>query len=98
MPSHYQQAGQAIGSIVGAMFPDDAVNWGNIVPSENWGMSLAQWDQMRRRIRREFERLIHPCRIRTGETFAGSGEKELYILQRRLNDSVVCEGEEGFDD
>jgi len=98
MASHYTQAGEAIGLVVKDMYPESAINWGNIVPSDDWGMSLAQWDQMRRRIRRRFGELIDPCRIRAGETFAGSGEKELYILQRRLNDSVVCEGEEGFDD
>lgn len=98
MPSHYLQSGQAIGEIVADMYPENAINWGNIVPSDDWGMGLPLWDQMRRRIRRRFEELIEPCRIREGETFAGSGEKELYIFQRRLNDSVVCPGEEGFDD
>jgi hypothetical protein len=98
MPSHYEQAGQAIGEVVADLYPTDAINWGNLVPSGKWGMKLALWREMLRRIRERFEAHIDPCRIRSGEDFAGSLDKQLYILQRRLNDSVVCPGEEGFDD
>ncbi len=96
MASYYWEAGEAIGRVIGdpRWYPEDAANWGNIVPSAKWQMDVPTWDQMRGEMLDRFAALIEPCRIRPGENFPNSRVKELYILQRRMADSVQCPDDE----
>lgn len=95
MADYFLQAGQAITIVVQRHYPDDAGNWTNIVPSAK--MELGLWDQMSREIGNEFNALIAPCKLKSGTTFLEFLNKELYLFQNKLNDSVVCPGEDGFD-
>lgn len=89
MASYYRHAGDAIGQTVQKWHPRDAHNWGNIVPANDWGMDRPLWDQMLQDILDKFLNLIAPAKIRHGSRFDGARIEELYILQRRLSDSVA---------
>jgi hypothetical protein len=98
MASFYAQAGEAIGSVVRDIYPRNAHNWGNITPSNDWGMELPRWAEIRDDVRERFEELILPCRVRTGESFSGARTKPLYQLQERLANSVVCPGDDDAEE
>lgn len=94
MASYYQQAGEAIGSVIAESPYGGAHNWGNIVPADDWGMNIPVWADMLDEVRVRFEQLIVPCAMRRGETLSGARTKPLYQLQNRMAHSVVCEGDD----
>jgi len=86
--SLFFQAGEAIGMAVKKYQPEAQHNWGNIIPSKDWKMDAAVWQQMLSEIVATFASLIKPRAMRPGSSFEGARTKELYKLQRRLVDSV----------
>lgn len=86
--SLFFHAGEAIGQAVRAYQPASQHNWTNIVPSKDWQMTSAVWQQMLNDIVTSFARLIAPKVLRPDSSFDGARTKELYKLQRRLADSV----------
>lgn len=95
----YLQAGGAIETAVLKWHRAYSLRWSQITPGKApWAMDFGLWDLMLDDICDDFRNAITPCRIKAGERFEGSLNKPLSDLQNRLANSVVCTGEEGFDD
>jgi hypothetical protein len=94
MPSHYDQAGEAIGQAVERWQQPDAHNWGNKVPATHWSMDRGAWRDMLSEILGNFAELIHPCEPGHSSVFDGTRKKEMYLLQRLMAETVRCDGDD----
>ncbi|HEU0133437.1 MAG TPA: hypothetical protein VFR28_01320 [Allosphingosinicella sp.] len=91
MANYFQEAGDAIGSVVQTIKPTN--NWGNLIPTSlppgGWGMSLPNWMAAGRRMVAAMNAAIAPKRISLKKSeIAKSGNEELYKLQRVLADKA----------
>jgi hypothetical protein len=93
MPSYFDEAGQAIGSVVAHIHPANAHNWGNIVPTaappDGWLMLLPNWMAAGGQMVAAMNAIIAPKHIAlTQAELANSADHELYKFQRVLADKA----------